>query len=134
MRYTQQEADALFAQMLIPEETSKCPIYCMFPSTGFFASPSKFNVGYVTCTSHGRILIAVQTIAGWSTGALDLRTVKQMKIKKNIVGQYVVEARFPTNKKDYLFKIQAASKVYGVNMPNQTEHLDRFISMLRVYE
>ena len=134
MKYTEQEAQAIFAQMVFPEEVSKCPIYCMFPSTGFFASPSKFNVGYVTCTSHGRILMAVQTIAGWRTGMLNLRTVKQMKIKKNIAGQYVVEARFPTDKKDYIFKIQAARKVLGMNLPNQAEHLDRFISMLRVYE
>lgn len=134
MKYTEQEAQTFFSQMLMQDEVSKCPIYCIFLSTGFFASPYKNKWGYVTCTGHGRILIAMQTLTGWRTGSLDLRTAKKMKIKKNIAGQYVIEANFPTDKKDYIFKIQAARKVLGMNLPNQAEYVDRFVSMLRVYE
>ena len=134
MKYTEQEAQTIFSQMLVQDEVSKCPIYCIFLSTGFFASPYKNKWGYVTCTNNGRILIAMQTVTGWRTGALDLRMAKKMKIKKNIAGQYVIEAAFPTDKKDYIFKIQAARKVLGMNLPNQAEYVDRFVSMLKVYE
>ncbi|MBE5882653.1 MAG: hypothetical protein E7289_10190 [Lachnospiraceae bacterium] len=130
MGYSQQQAESMFQTMLFPEEQSTCPVYCMFLSTGFFAKPTKFDVGYITCTTLGRILIAKNKFGGWSFGSLALRAAKGIKVKTNFAGQSVISAKFMVEGKPYELKVQIAPKVVGSDLPNQSRNLDRFLGTI----
>lgn len=127
MVYSQQQAETLFSGMLFPEEQSTCPVYCMFPSTGFFAKSTRFDVGFITCTTLGRILIAKDRPGGWSYGSLALRGAKKLSIKKNFVGQTILSGDFIIDGKKYVFKAQIAPKVNNHDLPNQERNLERLI-------
>ena len=130
MKFDGDYAENVFSSMLSYDEKSLCPIYCTFRSTGFFAKPTRFAVGFATLTSCGRLLVAEQILNDCVKATFVLSTNKSCKIKKNLFGQYVVETTFPTQKKDIKLKLQAAPKVYGCNFPNQQHNLEYFLSII----
>lgn len=131
MKFDEQYAVNAFNTMLSYDEKSLCPIYCMFKETGFFANPSHMIVGFATITSCGRLLIARYFLVdGLVKNELAISMIKSCKIKKTLFGQYEVEMAFPTQKKDFKLRLQAAPKILGSNFPNQRQNLTQFISIL----
>lgn len=130
MKFNHKYMNDLFDTMLLPGEKSLCPIYCGFPQTGFFAMGGKTVFGYATCTNSGRLLIARFFLGDCAKGSCTISRAKQMKIKKNIFGQYVINASFPGESKDIKLCIQAASKVYGCDFPDQSKNLETMLSIL----
>ncbi len=134
MKLSEQSMNAVFEKMLFPEERSLCGVYCGFPQTGFFARPGNMLMGYATCTSFGRLLIARYFLKECATGTLGLVSAKKLTIKKNIFGQQIIEATFPIDNKELKLKLQISPKVYGVDFPNQEQNLATMLTILQKYE
>ncbi len=135
MKFTQEYADHLFAAMLSPEERSLCPVYCMFTATGFFARTSDMHPGFATCTSTGRILMA-KSFPVLKYHTMDnclLSSLQDIKIKKNIFGQYIVTFTIPNIKGNTKIKIAVSPKVIGRDLPNQKQNTDTLINTLNRY-
>lgn len=135
MKFTQEYADHLFAAMLGPEERSLCPVYCMYTAAGFFARTSDLHPGFATCTSTGRILMA-KSFLFQKYCAMDsclLSSLKDIKIKKNIFGQYIVTFTIPNIKRNTKIKIAVSPKVIGCDLPNQAQNTDTLINTLNRY-
>ncbi len=124
------EAQSLFAQVLREGEESLYPVYCVHRGTGFFTS-SSIVYGYITCTNQGRIITAGYSGGRWNFVAAHVSTVKDLKIKKNLVRQYIITGAFPMEKKDYKIRVQIAPKVLKNNLPNQKENLEKLIAALQ---
>ncbi len=119
--------------LLLPDEKLLCPIYCAFKPTGFFASPSVVWPGFAGCTSRGRIVTVQFRLADDRVeGACLLSTVKKLKIKKILLGQYKIEAVFG-GERDIALKMQAAP-YSGKNFPEQKQNLETMLSILKQYE
>ncbi len=134
MKYNQEYMDSVFEPMLVSGEESLCPVYCVFKQTGFWASNSRVSPGFVTCTSDGRFFMARSQLFDMVKRSVILDNVKHMKIKKNLFGQYVIEATFMDVNGDLRLKFQVARKIWGAKLPNQERNFDELISTLRQYE
>ncbi len=134
MQYTEAFMNTSLNQLLLPGEKNLCAVYCGFPDTGFFARPGTIKTGFLTCTDYDRLLIAKNYFGKFATGSFRLNSLKQLKIKKNLFGQQVIEAVFSTEQKDIKLKMQIAPKVFGVDFPNQKNHLDKLLEILQKYE
>ena len=129
INFSEKHANELYAPILAEDEISY-PIYCMYRGTGFFDSNS-MDGGYITCTNKGRIITAKDTFGKWSFVVGDIRTVKDIKIKKTFFKQYIIEMALPTEKKDYKIKFQVAPKVYGCDLPNQGRNMEKMLEILQ---
>ncbi len=135
-KLTQQNAENIFRDMLIDGEYTLYPVYCGFQKTGFFARPGRMQIGYAACTNFGRLFMAN---LGYGLGSCNrscflVSSAKQLSLRKNLFGQTIVEAVFPTNGKDFKVKMQIASKVYGCDFPNQPQYSEKLLAVLRQYE
>lgn len=134
MKYNQEYMNSTFDTMLDSGEESICPVYCVFKQTGFWASNSRVSPGFVTFTSNGRLLVARSQLFDMVKRSVQLDNVKKMKIKKNLFGQYLVEAAFMDVNGDLRLKFQVAKKIMGAKFPNQEQNFEELISTLRQYE
>ena len=122
-----------FGYMLIPNEISRCPLYCTFASTSLFSFQSVIP-GYLTCTDIGRLLMVKNRISGYECEAAALDAIKKVKIRKNLFGQYVVDLTFCGEKKDVKCRIQIAKRIHGGDFFDQERHLETFLSIIQKYD
>ncbi|MGN0675088.1 MAG: hypothetical protein ACI4KG_05015 [Oscillospiraceae bacterium] len=141
MKFDQQNMDEAFASMLLPGESCTASVYCVFKRTDFFAGVGTRNVlpGFAACTDRGRILTArfpslLYFLCDCEKSAFEMSLIKKLKIHKNIFGQYLIEAVFPTERKDFKLKFQVAPKILGESFPNQQQNLEEMLSVLSRYE
>lgn len=128
-KYLQKLADQL-DEMLMPDEKSLCPVYCIFKSTGFFASPSKTYPGFITVTDRKRVLIVRQKLFGNESAAYDVTTISKFKITNMPLKQKALSMAFLENGKKVQVKLQAAEKVIGNGFPEQADNLEHLIVLL----
>lgn len=121
---------AQLLRMLYPEEKALFPVYCIFRQGGF---TSYYDVGYLAATDKGRLLFVRYDIIDGTLGSCPFTAIKQLKIKKLIIGQYKFEFRLMTEKKDFSITAQVAPKVVGGTFPNQSENLNMLMSTLQPY-
>ena len=134
-KITAENMNAIFAEMLLQSENSVCPIYCAFREKSFF--PTRLEYGYCTCTDTGRLLIVRYCgimYENQKKGAAPLTAIKNLKIKKTLIGQYKITITFATEKKDFKLMLQIASKIAGGGFANQSENLQRLLDILKPYE
>ncbi|MBP1561717.1 MAG: hypothetical protein J6C96_10835 [Oscillospiraceae bacterium] len=141
MKFNQQNMDEAFAAMLLPGESCIASVYCVFKRTDFFAGVGTRNVlpGFAACTDRGRLLTArfpslLYFLCDCEKSAFEMSFIKKLKIHKNIFRQYLIEAVFPTERKDFKLKFQVAPKVLGESFPNQQQELEEMLSVLSRYE
>ncbi len=66
-------------------------------------------------------------------GALGFDDLVSVKVKKNIVGQYIFKLEFIINGKKQKFTFQAAKKVYATDFNEQEQNLMGLVSELEKY-
>lgn len=134
MKYNEKTMNEVLNAILLPEEENRCPVYCVFRDTGFFAG--NMQSGFITCTSNGRLLFARQYITCLDQGALSLSMIKKLKIKRTIFGQYAVSFVFFGEKKDIRLQVQISPWMFigKDNFPNQARNIETLLSILRRYE
>ena len=120
--------------MIFPGEDSLCPVYCIIKGTGFFARAQDMKSGFVSITNTGRILIAEMYFSQRKRYSYGLDYIKNLKYKKNIFGQYEINATFIIDNKKYMIILQMAKSVYGGKFPNQSYNIDKMLSILDRYK
>lgn len=108
--------------LLSEGEAIEAAVYCLFKSTGFFARSSGIMTGYVGITDRDRLIGQREGFLSESSFALELRDLQKVKISGTLFGQKSVHLIFFSEKKKEV-KFQAASRVYGANLPNQENNL-----------
>lgn len=141
MKYEKISAEhmnSLLDPMLSEGEESLCPIYCVFRlSSGFGDINSSVFGGYVTCTSGGRLLLAVfeaDIFKECSAKAFDISGLKNLKIKKKLFGEYRISAEFPLGNRSKEIEISVLPKVHGGRFPDQAGNSEKIIEILRKSE
>ena len=119
--------------MIFPGEESLCPVYCIIKETGFFARPENLKSGFVSITNTGRILIAEMYFSQRKRYSYGLAYINKLKCKKNIFGQYEINATFLIDNKKNKISLQMAKSVYGGKFPNQSQNVDRMLGILEKY-
>ena len=140
MKYNEQTMNQIFDGMLWAGQENLCPVYCVFKLTNWGYLSGDTLMGYATCTSGGWLLLVMYSsmqqflnnqVPTYAT--YEIALAKSIKIKKTILGQYVIKMVFPTEKKDTKIRLQAAPKVIGANFPNQKRNLEKMIEMLNPF-
>lgn len=116
--------------MLLPDEKSLCPTWCIFKPTGFFSHPSDMRSGFITVTDRKRVLVISQKLFAPKLAAYDLATVSDFKITNMPLKQKALSMVFLENGKKVKLKLQAAPKVLGSSLPEQADNLEHLIVLL----
>ena len=131
--FRQQDMCDVLDTMLYPDEVNVCPVYCVFGSTSLFERCKIVRVGFVSCTNTGRLLIAKDMVNRWVKESYMLHAIKEVKIRENLFGQYVIRLKLQGGEKDIKYKLQISPKIVGGNFEYQEQNLKRLVEMLSRY-
>lgn len=138
-KMSEKHAEEIFSEMLAEGEKSVCTVNCAVVKTSnmHYDLRSIPFVCYASCTSGGRLLLAVfgaDIFEEYSAKAFDISLLKNMKIKKKLFGEYRINAEFPMGNRSIKLEISVSPKVYNGGFPNQEENLEKMLEILRGYE
>ena len=137
-KLSEQHANEMFAPMLSEGEKSVCTVICSVKTSNMrYDLQSIPFVCYASCTSGGRLLLAVfgaDIFEEYSMKAFEISLLKNLKINKRLFGEYRVNAEFPVENRSIELEISIAPKAYNDGFPNQEENLEKMIEILRKYE
>ena len=133
IKYNEQVMKKELEVMLLPGEESLCPVYCIYKKSGFFARPQDMKSAFVTITNTGRLFLIQLFWSSMHRSAYALSCVKKLKYKKNIFGQYEIDATFAVQGQDVRIKLQMAPKMVGSNFPNQSIYVEKLLYILDRY-
>lgn len=131
MKLSQKSMHAFLETKLVPGETLLCSVYTGLKFGSALGYSSQVIPACAACTSLGRLFIC--TSLSGTFGSFALLKAQKLKLGKNLFGQHVVEAVFADGKDTIRFKLQIAPKVYASGFPDQPEHLETMLSILRKY-
>lgn len=131
--YDENLMNQTLATMIFPGEESLCPVYCIIKETGFFARPENLKNGFVSITNTGRVLVAERFFSQMKRYSYGLTYINNLKYKKNIFGQYEINATFLIENKKYKISLQMAKSVYVGKFPNQSQNIERMLGILDKY-
>lgn len=133
VKYNEDTMKEILSTMLLPGEESLCPIYGIYRRADFFARPQDMKSAFFSVTNTGRLLLVQVLLSGVHRSAYALSCVKKLKYKKNIFGQYEVDATFDVQGKNVRIRLQMAPKMVGNKFPNQSIHVEKFLYILDRY-
>lgn len=121
-KYNEETMLHALGSLLTEGEAIESAVYCMFKSTGFWASSRNIITGYVGITDRDRLIGFKMGLLDQSAFALDMKRLKKIKVSGTLFGQKVIDLVFLEEKK-YEVKFQIAPKIYGNQFPNQESSL-----------
>lgn len=136
MNINSEAMSTAFDHLLMPEEKCLCKIYCVFKEGGFFANSLSTAYGYAACASFGRLLTVrnhIYMLGEQTGGVFILDTALKLKVRRLIIGQYVVEGVFPYGKRKYNLNFQFSPKMAGSSFPDQQRNAEIMLSELQRY-
>ncbi|MDE5991611.1 MAG: hypothetical protein K2G87_01025 [Oscillospiraceae bacterium] len=136
-KISEQHAEGIFAPMLSEGEESICTVNCAVKTSNMrYDCQSIPFLCYASCTSGGRLLLAVfgaDIFEEYSAKAFEISLLKSLKIKKRLFGEYRINAEFPMGNRSIWLEISVSPKVYNGGFPNQEENLEKMLEVLRGY-
>lgn len=128
-KYSDEEMNVALGALLIGGERLETAVYCLFKSTGFFASSSDIITGYAGITDMGRFVCCKYHTISDESAAYNIEDIVRIKIKPILFGQKVVTLVFDDCKKRTV-KFQLAPKVAGSKLPNQERNAEKMLEIL----
>lgn len=130
MKLNEEEMLEMLGQLLLPGESIKAAVYCVFHDTGFFASNLNTKSGYVGITDADRLICWQAGMLSISELTLDMIYLRKIKISNVILGQKIIYMEFQRDKKTCV-KFQCGPKIAGNKFPNQKENVQMLFSELQ---
>lgn len=128
-KFTDEEMNDALGTLLIGGEDLETAVYCLFKSTGFFASNRVIIMGYAGITDMGRFLCCKYHTVGDESEAYNMEDIVQIKIKPMILGQKIITVVFDDGKK-HTVKFQLSPKIAGSKLPNQERNAEVLLEIL----
>lgn len=128
-KYNDEEMNAALGTLLIGGERLETAMYCLFKSTGFFASNRDIITGYIGVTDMGRVIGCKYGLVLDDNFAYNMEDIVQIKFKNMLLGQKIITIVFDDGKK-HTVKFQFAPKAAGSKLPNQERNAEKMLEIL----
>lgn len=132
-KFNEEEMLQMLGKLLYTGESITAALYCIYKSTGFFASNRNVIPGYIALTDKYRIIGWKMSIINTSPVTLDLENLTKIKISDWIFGNKLVDIQTNNGVKNEV-KFQYAQKISGTKFPNQEKNSEILIEELRAIE
>ena len=134
-KFDEDEMLNMLGELLYAGESITAALYCVYKSTGFFASNRNVVPGYVALTDRNRLIGYKLNVFGTKPVSLELDYLTKIKITNWILGNKIVYLCTNDGRKNEL-KFQYVPKVLGSQMkfPNQERNSEILLDTLRSIE